>query len=109
MLNCFISCSAADVNPIGGVSKTDLKKFIKFAQINFELPILAEYVLLFVQNEFHAQLPPLSCNSFLDAVPTAELEPISDTYVQSDEVSGRRVPGLRAFSLIRFVFLPGTG
>ncbi|KXS98519.1 hypothetical protein AC578_5510 [Pseudocercospora eumusae] len=57
-------CSSADINPIGGISKTDLKRFIKWAEVNFQLPILRE---------------------FLDAVPTAELEPITETYVQSDE------------------------
>ena len=57
-------CSSADINPIGGISKTDLKRFIGWAQTNFDLPILGE---------------------FLDAVPTAELEPLTDTYVQSDE------------------------
>lgn len=57
--------SSADINPIGGISKTDLKRFIKWAETNFDLPILQQ---------------------FLDAVPTAELEPITDTYVQSDEV-----------------------
>lgn len=57
-------CSSADINPIGGISKTDLKRFIKWAETNFGLPILQQ---------------------FLDAVPTAELEPISDTYRQSDE------------------------
>ncbi|EGG06751.1 uncharacterized protein MELLADRAFT_116454 [Melampsora larici-populina 98AG31] len=58
-------CSSADINPIGGISKTDLKRFIGFAEKKFELPIL---------------------NQFLDAVPTAELEPITENYVQSDEV-----------------------
>ncbi|TFK39983.1 hypothetical protein BDQ12DRAFT_698028 [Crucibulum laeve] len=57
-------CSSADINPIGGISKTDLKKFIAYAQHAFDLPIL---------------------ESFLTAVPTAELEPITHTYVQSDE------------------------
>jgi NAD+ synthase (glutamine-hydrolysing) len=57
-------CSSADINPIGGISKTDLKRFIKYAELAFSLPILQE---------------------FLDAVPTAELEPITDTYIQSDE------------------------
>ena len=37
--------SSADINPIGGVSKTDLKKFIAFAQEKFELPILERYAL----------------------------------------------------------------
>lgn len=57
-------CSSADINPIGGISKTDLKRFIAWAETNFNLPILRQ---------------------FLDAVPTAELEPITETYVQSDE------------------------
>lgn len=57
-------CSSADINPIGGISKTDLKSFIAWAETNFSLPILHE---------------------FITAVPTAELEPITDSYVQSDE------------------------
>lgn len=57
-------CSSADINPIGGISKTDLKRFILWASTNFELPIL---------------------QSFIDAPPTAELEPITDSYTQSDE------------------------
>ncbi|KAG1735523.1 hypothetical protein EDB19DRAFT_1896247 [Suillus lakei] len=57
-------CSSADINPIGGISKTDLKKFIAYARDAFDIPIL---------------------NEFLSAIPTAELEPISETYVQADE------------------------
>lgn len=57
-------CSSADVNPIGAISKTDLKRFIAWAEGAFALPVLRE---------------------FLDAVPTAELEPITASYVQSDE------------------------
>lgn len=41
-----------------------MKKFIAWAEVNFDLPVLHE---------------------FLDATPTAELEPITATYVQSDE------------------------
>jgi hypothetical protein len=59
-------CSSADINPIGGISKTDLKRFILWASTAFELPIL---------------------QSFIDAPPTAELEPITAEYTQSDEVS----------------------
>lgn len=58
-------CSSADINPIGGISKTDLKRFIAWAETAFDLPILQQ---------------------FLDATPTAELEPITSDYVQSDEV-----------------------
>ncbi|CAJ2500137.1 Uu.00g029900.m01.CDS01 [Anthostomella pinea] len=57
-------CSSADINPIGGISKTDLKRFTKWAETAFDLPILQQ---------------------FLDAVPTAELEPITEDYVQSDQ------------------------
>lgn len=33
-------CSSADVNPIGGISKTDLKRFIAYAESKFEIPVL---------------------------------------------------------------------
>ncbi|KAG1054311.1 hypothetical protein G6F43_003672 [Rhizopus delemar] len=57
-------CSSADINPIGAISKSDLKRFIAWAEKSFDMPILRE---------------------FLHAVPTAELEPITENYVQSDE------------------------
>jgi len=38
--------SLADINPIGGISKTDLKKFIAYAQAGFNLPVLERYALL---------------------------------------------------------------
>ncbi|KAH8103877.1 glutamine-dependent NAD(+) synthetase with GAT domain-containing protein [Cristinia sonorae] len=76
-------CSSADVNPIGGISKTDLKKFIAYAQTTFDLPIL---------------------ESFLTAVPTAELEPITETYVQADEADmGMTYDELSVFGRIRKV------
>lgn len=39
-------CSAADINPIGGISKVDLKRFIHWAGTAFELPILEECVFI---------------------------------------------------------------
>ncbi|KAK4113726.1 glutamine-dependent NAD(+) synthetase with GAT domain-containing protein [Canariomyces notabilis] len=57
-------CSSADINPIGSIDKDDLKRFIRWAEKNFDLPCL---------------------HGFLTAVPTAELEPITQDYVQSDE------------------------
>ncbi|KAL7753968.1 glutamine-dependent NAD(+) synthetase [Sorochytrium milnesiophthora] len=57
-------CSSADVNPIGGISKTDLRSFIGWAQDAFDLPLL---------------------DGFLHAAPTAELEPTDANYVQKDE------------------------
>jgi NAD+ synthase (glutamine-hydrolysing) len=58
-------CSSADVNPIGGISKTDLRKFLQYAREKFNIPILEEIV---------------------DAPPTAELEPLKDGHLaQTDE------------------------
>lgn len=58
-------CSSADVNPIGGISKTDLRKFLRFAKDKFNIPILGEIIA---------------------APPTAELEPLVDgQIVQTDE------------------------
>lgn len=76
-------CSSADINPIGGVSKTDLKKFIAWAEDSFEMPIL---------------------HDFITAVPTAELEPITKDYVQSDEVDmGMTYDELSRFGTLRKV------
>lgn len=58
-------CSSADVNPIGGISKTDLKKFLLYAKDAFNLPIIGEIVT---------------------APPTAELEPLQNGQLaQTDE------------------------
>lgn len=57
-------CSAADVNPIGGISKTDLRAFIRYCIPNLGFP---------------------SLGGILEAPPTAELKPITDDYVQTDE------------------------
>ncbi|OZJ05110.1 Glutamine-dependent NAD(+) synthetase [Bifiguratus adelaidae] len=76
-------CSSADVNPIGGISKTDLKRFIAWAEKEFDMPIL---------------------NKFLNAVPTAELEPITKEYVQSDEADmGMTYDELSQFGRLRKV------
>uniref|UniRef100_A0A672LSX6 Glutamine-dependent NAD(+) synthetase n=1 Tax=Sinocyclocheilus grahami TaxID=75366 RepID=A0A672LSX6_SINGR len=58
-------CSSADINPIGGVSKMDLKCFLQYCVKRFHLTALI---------------------SILDAPPTAELEPLTDgKIVQTDE------------------------
>lgn len=76
-------CSSADINPIGGISKTDLKSFIAFAETAFNLPIL---------------------RLFLNATPTAELEPITKEYVQSDEIDmGMTYNELSIFGRLRKV------
>ncbi|KAF2144066.1 uncharacterized protein K452DRAFT_316825 [Aplosporella prunicola CBS 121167] len=76
-------CSSADINPIGAISKTDLKKFIKWAGKKFDLPILED---------------------FINATPTAELEPITKDYVQSDEADmGMTYDELSVFGRLRKV------
>ncbi|CAH2325870.1 glutamine-dependent NAD(+) synthetase [Pelobates cultripes] len=58
-------CSSADLNPIGGISKTDLRSFIQYSVAKFQLPALT---------------------SIMTAPPTAELEPLTDGRVsQNDE------------------------
>lgn len=37
-------CSAADINPIGGVAKGDLKAFLRWAAVEFKYPSLADVV-----------------------------------------------------------------
>ncbi|OAL38056.1 NAD+ synthetase [Fonsecaea nubica] len=58
--------SSADINPIGGISKVDLRMFLAHARDNLDLPLL---------------------QGFLDATPTAELIPTTnaDAHTQSDE------------------------
>lgn len=76
-------CSSADINPIGGISKKDLKLFIAWARDNFNVPILED---------------------FLTATPTAELEPITKDYVQSDEIDmGMTYDELSEFGKLRKV------
>ncbi|KAF5905087.1 glutamine-dependent NAD(+) synthetase isoform X1 [Clarias magur] len=59
-------CSSADINPIGGVSKMDLKRFLLYCVDQFQLSAL---------------------KSIVAAPPTAELEPLTDGQVsQTDEV-----------------------
>lgn len=74
-------CSSADINPIGSIDKADLKRFIAWAEKAFDLPCLHE---------------------FLTAVPTAELEPITENYVQSDEADmGMTYEELTTFGRLR--------
>lgn len=78
-------CSSADLNPIGAISKTDLKKFISYCAKkypNFEI-----------------------LNDFITAVPTAELEPILEgQYTQQDEADmGVTYDELSEFGYLRKV------
>eukprot|EP01114_Cavostelium_apophysatum_P006067 TRINITY_DN17279_c0_g1_i1.p1 TRINITY_DN17279_c0_g1~~TRINITY_DN17279_c0_g1_i1.p1 ORF type:complete len:706 (-),score=170.39 TRINITY_DN17279_c0_g1_i1:44-2161(-) len=76
-------CSSADLNPIGGVSKVDLKKFLRWAGEAKQLPALIDVV---------------------EADPTAELEPITESYTQKDEVDmGMTYQELSEFGRLRKV------
>nr|XP_045008151.1 glutamine-dependent NAD(+) synthetase isoform X1 [Jaculus jaculus] len=58
-------CSSADINPIGGISKTDLRAFVQFCVDRFQLPAL---------------------RAILSAPATAELEPLANGQLsQTDE------------------------
>ncbi|KAI9702264.1 MAG: glutamine-dependent NAD(+) synthetase [Bogoriella megaspora] len=79
--------SSADLNPIGSISKIDLRSFVAWCRHSWNLPLL---------------------DDFLNATPTAELEPISDTYVQSDEADmGVTYAELSVFGRLRKVFKLG--
>lgn len=58
-------CSSADLNPIGSVSKGDLRRFLIYAAEKYEYPTLL---------------------GIAHAAPTAELEPQTAEYVQTDEM-----------------------
>ncbi|KAI4882749.1 hypothetical protein NFI96_030579 [Prochilodus magdalenae] len=67
-------CSSADINPIGGVSKMDLKSFLQYCVEHFQLTALKR------RNCLLHQL------GILAAPPTAELEPLTEGQVsQTDE------------------------
>ena len=59
--SCRYDCSAADINPIGGISKTDLRRFLVWGASHLGYPELA---------------------SVEAAPPTAELEPLRGGRVQ---------------------------
>jgi NAD+ synthase (glutamine-hydrolysing) len=82
-------CSSADLNPIGAISKTDLKSFLRWAALPISLgyPVLADVVA---------------------APPTAELEPITETYTQTDEADmGMSYDELSVFGRLRKISLCG--
>lgn len=73
-------CSSADINPIGGISKKDLKSFIFYCVEKFNFSSLIR---------------------ILGAPPTAELEPLADGQIQqTDEVDILKL----SFYKIRFQF-----
>ncbi|XP_071942209.1 glutamine-dependent NAD(+) synthetase-like isoform X2 [Antedon mediterranea] len=81
-------CSSADINPIGGISKNDLRGFILFAKDKFNLPAL---------------------ESIIRAPPTAELEPLANGQIaQTDEMDmGMTYSELSLFGRLRKMSLCG--
>ena len=76
-------CSSADINPIGGISKRDLQKFLRWAANHLGYPALIDVV---------------------NAPPTAELEPITENYNQKDEIDmGMTYDELSKFGILRKV------
>ncbi len=74
-------CSSADINPIGGISKTDLRRFLRWAAEHLGYTALIEVI---------------------EAPPTAELEPITETYTQEDEADmGMTYQELSRFGRLR--------
>lgn len=92
-------CSSADLSPIGSFSKLEIRDFIRWASTAFALPIL---------------------NEFLDATPTAELEPprfgqcdFKDMGMTHQELSTfaklRKEQRLGPFSMLQEVLLHWRG
>ncbi len=77
-------CSSADINPIGGINKTDLRSFLKYAAEELGLETLLDIVA---------------------AAPTAELRPLKDgEEPQTDEADmGMTYEELREFATLRKV------
>ncbi len=76
-------CSSADINPIGAISKTDLRSFLRWASENLGYTSLTEIV---------------------EAPSTAELEPLTETHVQEDEADmGMTYAELSRFGRLRKV------
>ncbi|KAH9305697.1 hypothetical protein KI387_010101, partial [Taxus chinensis] len=80
-------CSSADINPIGSVSKQDLRMFLRWATVNLGYMSLAEIEA---------------------APPTAELEPIRSNYSQLDEADmGMTYEELSMYGRLRKIFRCG--
>ncbi|CAK8690570.1 unnamed protein product [Clavelina lepadiformis] len=81
-------CSSADINPIGGISKTDLRSFIYYVRNTYKIEALKEIV---------------------EAPPTAELEPLTEGEVtQTDEHDmGMTYQELSTFGKLRKISMCG--
>ncbi|XP_047152600.1 glutamine-dependent NAD(+) synthetase [Vigna umbellata] len=80
-------CSSADINPIGSISKQDLRAFLRWAAIHLGYPSLKDIEA---------------------APPTAELEPQRSDYSQLDEVDmGMTYEELSVYGRLRKIFRCG--
>ncbi|XP_061347600.1 glutamine-dependent NAD(+) synthetase [Gastrolobium bilobum] len=80
-------CSSADINPIGSISKQDLRAFLRWAAVHLGYSSLADVEA---------------------APPTAELEPIRSNYSQLDEVDmGMTYEELSVYGRLRKIFRCG--
>ncbi|CAI0408812.1 unnamed protein product [Linum tenue] len=80
-------CSSADINPIGSISKMDLRSFLKWAATHLGYSSLSEIEA---------------------APPTAELEPIRSNYSQLDEVDmGMTYEELSVYGRLRKIYRLG--
>ncbi|XP_058732150.1 glutamine-dependent NAD(+) synthetase-like [Vicia villosa] len=80
-------CSSADINPIGSLCKQDIRAFLQWAAIHLGYSSLADIEA---------------------APPTAELEPISSDYIQTDEVDlGMSYEELSVYGKLRKTFRCG--
>ncbi|KAK1291138.1 hypothetical protein QJS10_CPB17g01337 [Acorus calamus] len=80
-------CTSADINPIGSVSKQDLRSFLRWAAVHLGFSSLADIEA---------------------APPTAELEPSRSNYNQLDEVDmGMTYEELSVYGRLRKIFRCG--
>ena len=80
-------CSSADINPIGGISKMDLRRFLNWATDHLGYTSLIDVV---------------------SALPTAELEPLTEDYMQEDEADmGMTYEELSRFGILRKIYRCG--
>lgn len=106
-------CSSADINPIGGVSKCDLRRFIAWASGNrvLQREVNASSCSSSQSGSSHSgastsietvTVEYSALSEILSAPPTAELEPITKEYRQVDEVDmGMSYDDLSVFGRLR--------
>ena len=75
-------CSSADINPIGGINKADLRDFLEWAMGEFSIPALLDII---------------------ESAPSAELQPLEEGGIaQTDEEDmGMSYDDLRTYAILR--------